>query len=241
MPTRNMPHLLNFPIENRILAALPRAELNRLLPDLAPVRLPQGKVLWDADDHIRHAFFLMGGMVSLLSFTEEGACVEVGMIGSEGLAGIFSILRFDAAPYRVVVQLPTAAMRIRVAALRREFARDGRLQDLLLRYTYTLLTQVSQSASCNRFHTAEERLCRWLLTSGDHAKSDIFPLTQEFLAQMIGAPRTSVTTVASRLQRMGLIRYRRGKIRILDRHGLENFSCECYKVINEGLSRYLAA
>jgi CRP-like cAMP-binding protein len=198
-------------------------------------------VLWNTGDTIRHAFFLVGGMVSLLSVTEDGSTIEVGMIGSEGLAGISAMLRFDTIPYTVVVQLPTTALKISVGALSREFARCGQLQDMLLRYTHTLLTQVSQSASCNRFHTAEQRLCRWLLISSDRAKSDALPLTQEFLSQMIGVPRTSVTAVAVRLQKADLISYRRGKIKITDRRGLESLSCECYRVISDGISRYLAA
>jgi CRP-like cAMP-binding protein len=232
---------LSFPVQNRILAALPRAEYDRLLPDLAPVRLARGKVLWEVGDLVRHAFFLMGGMVSLLSVTEDGDTIEVGMIGSEGLTGVSSVLLCDAIPYRVVVQVATPALKVGVDALRREFARGGHLQALLLRYTHTLLTQVSQSASCNRFHTAEERLCRWLLISSDRANSDSLQLTQEFLAQMIGVPRTSVTAVAVRLQRAGLINYRRGRIELLDRPGLETFSCECYRVISEGINCYLAA
>jgi CRP-like cAMP-binding protein len=232
---------LNFPAGNRILAALPPEEYSRMLPDLTPVHLPQDRLLWNAGDRISHAFFLMGGMVSLLSTTEGGSTVEVGMIGSEGMAGVSAILRFNVIPYTVVVQLPASAMRIRIDTLRREFARGGRLQDLLLRYTHTLLTQITQSACCNRFHTAEERLCRWLLTSSDRSRSDTLPLTQEFLAQMIGVPRTSVTAVAVKLQHLGLIAYRRGKIKLLDRRGLETFSCECHRVIGEGIRRYLAA
>jgi CRP-like cAMP-binding protein len=237
----NAPYFIKFPVENRILALIPKEEYVYIQPDLTPVRLPQGKVLWNAGDEIRYAYFPLSGMISLISMTEEGSSVEVGMIGSEGLAGISTILRFENSPYQAAVQIPTAALRIKISALRREFNRGGRLQDLLLRYTHALLTQVSQSASCNRFHTSEERLCRWLLIGRDRAESDTLHLTQEFLAQMIGGPRTSVTAIAGKIQRMGLIRYSRGKIHILDRHGLENFSCECYKVISAELSRYLAA
>lgn len=241
MPASIHPHPLSLSARNHILAALPRAEYDRLLPALVPVKLARGKVLWEVGDVVRHAFFLMGGMASLLSVTEDGESIEVGMIGGEGLAGVSSVLRCDAIPYRVVVQVATPALRVGVDALRREFARGGHLQDLLLRYTHTLLTQVSQSASCNRFHTAEQRLCRWLLISSDRAKSDSLQLTQEFLAQMIGVPRTSVTAVAVRLQRAGLITYRRGRIELIDRPGLEISSCECYRVISDGINCYLAA
>lgn len=234
-------HPLSFPGRNRILAALTREEYGRLVPELAPVRLPRGRVIWEAGDNAQYAYFLMGGMVSLISVTGEGDGVEVGMIGDEGLAGISALLGFNAIPYRVVVQLPAAAMRIGVGPLRREFARGGRLQELLLRYLHTLLTQVSQSASCIRFHTTDERLARWLLTTRERARSDTLHLTQAFLSQMVGVPRTSVTAVAVKLQRAGLIRYRRGVITVVDRRGLERASCECYGVISEGLSRYLAA
>jgi CRP-like cAMP-binding protein len=241
MSTPNASSFLKFPIENRILALIPKDEYVHIQPDLTPVRLPQGKTLWNAGDSIRYAYFPLSGMISLISTTDKGSSVEVGMIGSEGLAGISTILKFDNSPYQATVQIQTAALRIKVSALQREFRRGGRLQDLLLRYTHALLTQISQSASCNRFHTSEERLCRWLLIGRDRAETDTLELTQEFLAQMIGGPRTSVTAIAGKIQRMGFIRYSRGKIRILDRRGLENFSCECYKVISEEISRYLAA
>lgn len=241
MPSVKALRPVNFPLENRILTALPTDEYNRLLPELTPVRLPRGKVLWDAGDTIRYAYFVTGGMVSLLSTTGEGSSIEVGMVGSEGLAGISAMLRFEAIPYTVVVQISGHALKIKVETLRREFARGGRLQELLLRYAHTLLTQVSQSASCNRFHTVEERLCRWLLVSHDRVRSDVLTLTQEFLSQMMGVPRTSVSAIAVRLQREGLITYSRGVIRIVDRRGLEDYSCECYRVISDGIERYLAA
>ncbi|MDQ3917309.1 MAG: Crp/Fnr family transcriptional regulator, partial [Acidobacteriota bacterium] len=215
MPSVKDPRALSFPAGNRILSAIPEEEYGRILPHLTPVRLPRGKVLWDGGDVIRDAYFVAGGMLSLLSTTGEGSTIEVGMIGSEGLAGIAAVLGFEVAPYGVVVQIPAPALRVKVDALRREFARGGRLQLLLLRYTHALLTQVSQSASCNRFHTVEERLCRWLLISRDRAASDTLPLTQEFLSQMMGVPRTSVSAVAIQLQKEGLISYSRGVIRII--------------------------
>lgn len=235
------PHFFGVPGENRILASIPRKEYEQLLPELAHVRLPQGKVLWNVGDAIPYAFFLLNGMVSLLSLTEEGASVEVGMIGNEGLAGISGILRFDTAPYQSVVQLPASALRIKTDALRREFRSGGHLQYLLLRYTHALLTQISQSAACHRFHTAEERLCRWLLTASERAESDTLQLTQEFLAQMIGVPRTNVTMIAGRIQKTGCISYRRGTITILDHRLLETFSCECHRVVSAELESYTAA
>lgn len=241
MSTPKVPYTFESAKENSILASLPPREYERLFPELAPVRLTQGKLLWNVGDTIHHAYFLLGGMISLVSSTEEGSSVEVGMIGSEGLAGVTTILRFNTAPYQSVVQIPASALRIRADALMREFNRGGHLQTLLLRFTHALLTQLSQSASCNRFHTAEERLCRWLLTARDRADSETIQLTHEFLAQMIGVPRTNVTMIIGKIQKMGFIRCGRGTIRILDRHGVESFSCECYQVITSEISRYIAA
>jgi CRP-like cAMP-binding protein len=221
------------------LEALPREEYARLLPLLSPVRLQKGRVLWEAGGEIRHAYFLTSGMVAMLSVTYDEETVEIGMIGNEGMAGVPAVLRCEAAPYRVVVQLPATALRIGVRALRAEFSRGGRLQDLLLRYAHALLTQVAQSTSCHRFHTAEQRLCRWLLTSADRARGNTLSLTQEFLAQMIGVPRTSVTSAAVKLQDRGLIGYRRGQITLLDRRGLESASCECYRAVTAILDCHL--
>ena len=241
MPQPKAPHAASFPPGNHILKSLTRDEYERLRPELRHVRLSPGQVLWEAGDHVRHAYFPTGGMVSLLSVTGEGSTVEVGIVGGEGLAGVSPVLCCETIPYRVVVQLPGTALRLGVSPLRREFARGGRLQELLLGYTHSLLAQVSQSASCHRFHASERRLSRWLLVTRDRSESDTLPLTQVFLAQMIGVPRTSVTAVALRLQGRGLIRYSRGRITVLDRPGLEARSCECYRVISESVRRYLAA
>lgn len=235
------PNKLGTPFNNRILAALSREEYGDLRPFQEHVRLVQGRVIYDAGDLIRYVYFPLGGMLSLLSTTRAGASVEVGMIGKEGVAGLPAILRVNTAPYRVVIQLPGNAMRFRVDVLKDAFNRGGRLQDLLLRYMHTLLTQISQSAACNRFHTVEERLCRWLLVSHDRVNSDVLGLTQEFLSQMIGSPRTSVTAIAGALQRANLIAYSRGKLRILNRPGLEAASCECYEVVRGSIDEYLAA
>lgn len=241
MSTFRATHTATFPPANRILEALPREEYARLLPLLSPVRLKKGRVLWEAGGEIRHAYFLTGGMVAMLSVTHDEETVEIGMIGSEGMAGVAAVLGCETAPYRVVAQLPAAALRIGIRALRAEFSKGGRLQDLLLRYTHALLTQVAQSTSCHRFHTAEQRLCRWLLTSADRAERDTLSLTQEFLAQMIGVPRTSVTAAAVKLQGRGFIGYRRGSITLLDRRGLESAACECYRAVNDILECHLAA
>ena len=227
--------------ENRLLAALPRAEYLRLLPHLKLVHLPPGKILYDVGESVRYAYFPRGGMISLLSITEDGRTVEVGMIGNEGVAGIAAVLRTGTAPYQMMVQLPSNAMRISGEVLQEEFRRSHALQDLLLRYTHMLLLQVAQSSACNRFHTVEERLCRWLLISRDRLQTDTLHLTQEFLAHMLGVPRTSVTMAAVDLQRKGLVRCGRGRITIVDNGQLEATACECLRVVRTGISQFLAA
>lgn len=227
--------------DNRLLAALPREEYARLSPHLELIRLTPGQTIYHVGDTVRHAYFPKGGMLSLLSTTESGRTIEVGMVGNEGMTGIPVVLQTCVAPYQVIVQLPCNALRIRGEALREEFNRGGRLQSLLLRFTHTLLTQIAQTAACNQFHGVEKRLCRWLLVSRDRVQTDTINLTQEFLSYMLGVPRTSVTTVAKSLQVRGLINYRRGKIVILDRAGVEAASCECYKLVREGIRHLLAA
>jgi CRP-like cAMP-binding protein len=226
---------------NQVLSALPREEYERLSPYMEMVRLPQGRALYEAGDAVRNVYFLKGGMVSLLSTVESGAAVEVGMVGNEGMVGLPAVLMSNVTPYRVVVQIQANALRVPAHALKSEFDRGGKLHDLLLRYTAVLLTQISQSAACNRYHSMKARLCRWLLVSHDRVHTDTLNFTQEFLAQMIGAPRPRVTIVAGSLQDMGLIRYRRGRIEIIDRRGLEAASCECYKIVTEQISHFLAA
>jgi CRP-like cAMP-binding protein len=230
-----------FGFENRLLAALPQEEYQRLLPHLELVRLTQGRILYAPGDTIRYAYFLRGGMVSLLSITQDGRTLEVGIIGNEGLVGIPVILKVSRAPYQVLVQLTANAMRVRGELLKVEFNRGGQLQTLMLRYLHTLLTQLVQSAACNRFHTSEERLCRWLLICHDRVQTNTLHLTQEFLSYMLGVPRTSVTMIASTLQKNSLISYKRGKITILDRQGLERYSCECYKLFQEEIDHFLVA
>lgn len=236
VPCRVLP-----PAANRILNSLPRADYERLRPLFVPVRLPQGKVLWDAGEAVRHVYFPLNGMLSLLSTTREGSTIEVGMIGNEGMAGVPGLLSDRVTPYRIMVQLPARALRITAVELSGEFRRGGPLQDLLLRYVHTLLTQMSQSAACNSFHTVEQRLCRWLLVARDHSEDDTLRLTQEFLSQMLGVPRTSVSTVVDRVEKLGVIRHGRGRVQIVERDGVEAHSCECYSVIRDEFARLLAA
>lgn len=215
--------------ENRLLAALPREEYKHLTPHLELVRLAQGKIIYHTDDLVRYAYFLRGGMVTLLSTTGGGRSIEVGIIGDEGVVGLPDILGVNRSPYQIMVQLPTSALRVRGDVLKSEFTRGGFLQDLLLRYLHALIAQIAQSAACNRFHGAEARLCRWLLLTQDRVRADTLHLTQEFLSNMLGIPRTSVTMLAGDLQKRDIIKYSRGKITVLNRRYLEAASCECYK------------
>lgn len=230
-----------FSSSNRLLNALSPRAYQPLLPHLERVRLPAGKVLCAAGDAMRYAYFPLGGMVSLVSITKAGEATEVGIVGNEGVVGLPIILNVNKTPYEIAVQLPTDAMRVRGETVKAEFSRGEGFQELLLRYMYTTLAQITQSAACNRFHSVEERLSRWLLTSRDRVNANTFHLTQEFLAEMIGAPRTSVTAVAGRLQKTGVILYQRGIIRITDPEGLEAASCECYGVINREIDQLFAA
>jgi CRP-like cAMP-binding protein len=224
---------------NRLLASLARDEYARLRDHLEPVKLAKGSTLFEVGDEVRHAYFLNGGMVSLLAVTAADAITQVAMVGGEGVVGVPSILRIRVMPYRVIVQLPCSAARIKAAALDAEFRRGGALADALLRYIHTLITQITQSAVCNRHHTIEKRLCRWLLISRDRAQSDLLPLTQESLAHMLGAQRPGVTAAAIALQDGGMISYRRGMIRIVNREGLAALSCECYQTVSEDIALFL--
>jgi len=205
------------------------------------VRLTPGKILYDVGDTVRHAYFPRGGMISLLSITEDGRTVEVGMVGNEGMIGLPTVLRCNVVPYQVMVQFAGNTLRISANALKAEMSRNTQLQEILLCYTHALLIQIAQSAACNRFHTVEGRLCRWLLVSRDRLTTDTLLLTQEFLSHMLGVPRTSVTAVARLLQEQGLIKYRRGKIVIINRAGLETHSCECYRLVRNEIEQFLVA
>ena len=197
--------------------------------------------MFEAGGHVSHAYFPVSGMASLLSVTPDGRSVEVAVVGCEGMVGLPAILGEGNSPYQAMAQLPSEAVQVSARALRSEFERGGRLKELLLGHALTLLTQVTQSAACHRFHTLEQRLARWLLTTRGHAGADRFRLTQEFLSYMLGVPRTSVTALAVSMQREGLIGYSRGGITILDARRLEAASCECYRVVTRQIERQLAA
>lgn len=230
MTNYSRPLVLN---KNRILAALPVNEYNVLAHGLEHLNLSYGKVLYDFGDELRYAYFLNNGMGSLLSVTEKGAVIEVGMVGNEGMLGLPIIMGMQVMPYRVTMQVAGTGVRVRAELVKQVFDQNGVLYRSLLRYTYTLLAQITQSAICNHFHTVEERLCRWLLTTRDRTRFDRFRLTHEMLSQMLGARRQGVTEVANTLRKAGLINYVRGEITLLNLSGLRDRSCECYEAVRE--------
>ena len=221
------------PVANRLLAALPHKEYQRLLPQLEPVPLVFGDVLYEPGDIIRHVYFPDTGIISLLSQVGSQKLLEVGVVGNEGVAGVPVVLGVRESLNKGLVQSEGTAMRMKVAVLQREFKQDGALQKLLHRYLHSLLTQISQSAVCNRFHMADARLARWLLMTHDRVGADEFRLTQEFLSNMLGVRREAVSKAASALQKRGFFNYSRGHITMLDRKGLEEFACQCYRVIKD--------
>jgi CRP-like cAMP-binding protein len=228
------------PPQNKILAALPSKEYNRLLLHLTPVSLHSGDTLYKTKDRIKHVYFVNGAVVSLVTHMEEGTSVEVGLVGNEGMVGLSVVMGDDISQNHAIVQIPDGAMRMETGKFREELRRGGQLQSLLLRYSLVLLKQVSQTAACNRNHSLGERLARWLLLCHDRVEGDEIRLTQEFLAQMLGTRRSRVSEAAIILQSAGLIRYSRGIINILDRKALEGFVCECYQVVKAELNRLQA-
>ncbi|HEX8176458.1 MAG TPA: Crp/Fnr family transcriptional regulator [Pyrinomonadaceae bacterium] len=221
------------PSTNRLLAALPKTEYQRLLPQLETFPLAFGDVLYEAGDTINYVYFPEDGIISLLSIVESRKVLEVGIVGNEGVAGVAAILGVRVSLNRGLVQSAGTALRMKATVLQREFKRDGALQKSLHRYLHALLTQISQSAVCNRFHTVDARLARWLLMTHDRVNSDEFRLTQEFLSHMLGVRREGVSKAAGALQKQGFINYSRGYITVLDRRGLEAASCKCYRIIKD--------
>jgi CRP-like cAMP-binding protein len=226
------------PIRNRILADLSSKEYARILPDLASVTLKSGQVLYEPGAVMHSAYFLDTAIASILSEAEDGTSIEVSMVGDEGLVGIPIVLRTQRFPYKIIVQAPGTAWRMKGDVLRKEFDQCGPLHRLVLYYLHSLLVALSQSGACNRFHSVQERLCRWLLTSQDRAQSSEIQSTQEVMSQILGVNRGSASQAASALQRAGLIKYRRGRITILDRSGLEAAACECYRIIKDEFHRF---
>jgi CRP-like cAMP-binding protein len=226
-------------IENRLLAALPGTEYERLVPQLQPVSFSLGEVVYEFGGQLDYVFFPTTSIVSLLYTMENGSSAEMGLTGNDGVVGIALFMGGGTMPNRAVVQSAGAALRMKAKVLQNEFAQAGKFQQLLLRYTQALITQISQTAVCNRLHTVEQQLCRWLLLSRDRIETDELIMTQELIADMLGVRREGVTVAAGRLQDAGAISYVRGHIKILDRQKLEDTVCECYLVVKTEFDRLL--
>jgi len=227
------------PSQNHLLAALPETEYARLAPHLERVPLLLGDVLYEPGGQLQHAYFPTTGIVSLLYVLESGASAEVAGVGNEGMLGISLFMGGNTTPSSAVVQAAGCAYRLRAKVLQEEFNRGGLMHRLLLRYTQALLTQMCQTAACNRHHTIDQQLCRWLLLSLDRLPSNRLDMTQELIANMLGVRREGVTGAAGKLQEKGVIRYNRGHITVLDRPKLEKLSCECYAVVKKETDRLL--
>jgi CRP-like cAMP-binding protein len=227
------------PIENRLFAALPPTEYQRICPHLERVSFSLGDVVYESGGHLDHVYFPTTAIISLLYMMENGSSAEMGMAGKEGLVGVALFMGGGTMPSRAVVQSAGRAVRMKAQTLRKEFAMGGKFQQLLLCYTQALMTQISLTAVCNRLHTVEQQLCRWLLLSHDRIDSDELVMTQELIANMLGVRREGVTVAAGRLQDAGAISYTRGRIKIVDRKKLLALSCECYQVVKQEFDRLL--
>ncbi|MEE4379338.1 MAG: Crp/Fnr family transcriptional regulator [Candidatus Competibacteraceae bacterium] len=236
MPTVSTPP---SPLQNHLLAELPESERERLFPHLEPVSLLLGKALYESGGQLSHVYFPTTAIVSLLYVMENGSSAEIAVVGNDGMVGIALFMGGETMPNRAVVQSAGHAYRLKGQLLKQEFGRSGALQHLLLRYTLALLTQMAQTAVCNRHHSVDQQLCRWLLLSLDRLPSDELRMTQELIANMLGVRREGVTEAAGKLQSAGLIRYSRGHITVLDRAGLEARVCECYEVVRKEFRRLL--
>ena len=225
--------------QNHLLAALPVTEYERLVSDLELVPLPLGDVLYESGSQLGHVYFPTTSIVSLLYVMEDGASAEIAVVGNEGIIGVALFMGGETTPSRAVVQSAGYAYRLRGPLLKREFTRSLAMQHLLLRYTQALLTQMAQTAVCNRHHSVDQQLCRWLLLSHDRLNTDELIMTQELIAGMLGVRREGVTEAAGKLQDAGLIHYSRGRITVVDRPGLEAQACECYKVVKKEFDRLL--
>ena len=227
------------PRQNQILAALPAADYERLLPDLELVPFELGRALYESGGQERYAYFPTDSIVSLLYVMENGSSAEIAVVGKEGVVGIALFMGGESTPSRAVVQSAGYGYRLPPSVLKSAFGQGGELQHLLLRYTQALITQMAQTAVCNRHHAVEQQLCRWLLLSLDRLPSEELTMTQELIANMLGVRREGVTEAAGKLQAEGLIHYSRGKITVLDRPKLEQQVCECYAVVKTEYDRLL--
>ena len=225
--------------KNHLLAALPQAEWQRWLPLCESVDMPLGLVLYESGDTLGHVYFPTSSIVSLLYVMESGASAEIAVVGNDGLVGISLFMGGESTPSRAVVQSAGAGLRIPAQVMKDEFNRSGPVMHLLLRYTQALITQMAQTAVCNRHHSVDQQLCRWLLLSLDRLPGNHLVMTQELIANMLGVRREGVTEAAQKLQDAGLIRYARGHITVLDRPALESRTCECYAVVKKEYDRLL--
>jgi CRP-like cAMP-binding protein len=233
LPGRHTPH------QNHLLHALPTSDYERLAPHLELIPMGLGDVLYEPGVRLRHVYFPTTSIVSLLYVMEDGASAEIAIVGNEGMLGISLFMGGDTTPSRAVVQSAGHGFRLRADLLKNEFGRFGPTMHLLLRYTQALITQMAQTAVCNRHHSVDQQLCRWLLLSLDRLASNELSMTQELIANMLGVRREGVTEAAGKLQDAGLIRYQRGKITVLDRPRLEARACECYQVVKTEFDRLL--
>jgi CRP-like cAMP-binding protein len=232
-------HADHAPQQNQLLAALSPAEHERLTPQLELISLSLGEVLYESGDHLRHVYFPTDSIVSLLYVMVDGASAEIAVVGNEGLIGVALFMGGETTTNRAIVQSAGSAYRLAGQRLKDEFHRNGQLQILLLRYTQALITQMAQTAVCNRHHTVDQQLCRWLLLSLDRLPSNTLAMTQELIANMLGVRREGVTEAASKLQKLGVIEYARGKITVRERPKLEQLCCECYAVVKAETERLL--
>ncbi len=227
------------PHRNHLLSALPPSDYERLAAHLELIPVKLGNVLYESGDQLRYVYFPTTCIVSLLYVMEDGASAEIAVVGNEGILGISLFMGGDTTPSRAIVQSAGHAFRLRAGLLKDEFGRFGPTMHLLLRYTQALITQMAQTAVCNRHHSVDQQLCRWLLLSLDRLASNELSMTQELIANMLGVRREGVTEAAGKLQDAGLIRYARGRITVVDRPGLEARSCECYQVVKTEFDRLL--
>ena len=234
-----MDALAAFPLQNHLLAALPDAERQRWFPQLECVDMPLSEVLYEPGATLSHVYFPTTAIVSLLYVMANGASAEIAVVGNEGIVGISLFMGGESTPSRAIVQSAGQALRLKAQLMKDEFNRAGPVLHLLLRYTQALITQMAQTAVCNRHHSLDKQLCRWLLLSMDRLQDNELVMTQELIANMLGVRREGVTEGALKLQQAGLIRYARGHITVLDREGLEKRSCECYAVVKKEYDRLL--
>lgn len=229
----------SYPQQNHLIAALPLDVQNRLLPNLELVPLNLGKVLYESGDTLRHVYFPTNCIISLLYVMESGASAEISIVGNEGIVGIALFMGGESTPSRAIVQSGGYAYRLPGKYFKEEFNRHSEMLMLLLRYTQSLITQMAQTAVCNRHHSIDQQLCRWLLLSLDRLPSNRLTMTQELIANMLGVRREGVTEAAGKLQKLGVIKYARGEITVLNRSSLEALVCECYAVVKKETDRLL--